>query len=94
MFCFNIWCGVYKPDIVNKSSYTFCWSGGIASAGNLKDSYIGPVRAFRPRAPLVRFRGKADLSYSSFQCPLMIHSRHVEGAPIRYFSKMVWPRAW
>ena len=30
MFCFNIWCGVYKPDIVNKSSYTVCWSGVIS----------------------------------------------------------------
>ena len=30
MFCFNIWCGVYKPDIVNKSSYTVCWSGVVS----------------------------------------------------------------
>jgi hypothetical protein len=30
MFCFNIRCGVYKPDIVNKSSYTVCWSGVVS----------------------------------------------------------------
>ena len=30
MLCFNIWCGIYKPDIVNKSSYTVCWSGVIS----------------------------------------------------------------
>jgi len=30
MFCFNIWCGVYKPDIVNASSYTVCWSGVVS----------------------------------------------------------------
>ena len=30
MLCFNIWCGIYKPDIVNKSSYTVCWSGVVS----------------------------------------------------------------
>jgi hypothetical protein len=30
MFCFNIWCGIYKPDIVTKSSYTVCWSGVVS----------------------------------------------------------------
>jgi len=30
MFCFNIWCGVYKPDIVNASSHTVCWSGVVS----------------------------------------------------------------
>jgi hypothetical protein len=31
MFCLGIRCGIYKPDIVNASSYTVCWHGrGIA----------------------------------------------------------------
>jgi len=30
MFCFNVWCGIYKPDIVNKSSDTVCWSGVVS----------------------------------------------------------------
>ncbi len=30
MLCFNIWCGIYKPDIVKKSSYTVCWSGVVS----------------------------------------------------------------
>jgi len=30
MLCFNVWCGIYKPDIVTKSSDTTCWSGVIS----------------------------------------------------------------
>ena len=30
MLCFNTWCGIYKPDIVKKSSYTMCWSGVVS----------------------------------------------------------------
>ena len=30
MLCFNVWCGIYKPDIVKKSSYTTCWSGVVS----------------------------------------------------------------
>ena len=30
MLCFNVWCGIYKPDIVKKSSYTMCWSGVVS----------------------------------------------------------------
>jgi hypothetical protein len=31
MFCLDsIWCGIYKPDIVTKSSYTVCWHGVIS----------------------------------------------------------------
>ena len=52
MLCFNIWCGIYKPDIVKKSSYTsagrawyrpMCVRPGPSSAGNLNDSCIGQV---------------------------------------------------
>lgn len=30
MLCFNVWCGIYRPDIVTKSSYTTCWSGVVS----------------------------------------------------------------
>ena len=31
MFCLDsIWCGIYKPDIVTKSSYTVCWHGVVS----------------------------------------------------------------
>lgn len=30
MLCFNVWCGIYKPDIVKKTSYTTCWSGVVS----------------------------------------------------------------
>jgi hypothetical protein len=30
MLCFNVWCGIYKPDIVKSSSYTTCWSGVVS----------------------------------------------------------------
>lgn len=30
MLCFNVWCGIYKPDIVKRSSYTTCWSGVVS----------------------------------------------------------------
>src|SRR5262249_16415001 len=30
MFRFNIWCGVYKPEIVNKSLYGVCGSGVVS----------------------------------------------------------------
>src|SRR5215469_3513575 len=29
-FCFGINCGIYRPDIVNKSSYTVCWHGVVS----------------------------------------------------------------
>ena len=30
MLCFNIWCGIYKPDIVNARSHTICWHGVVS----------------------------------------------------------------
>ena len=30
MFCLGIQCGIYKPDIVNASSYTVCWYGVVS----------------------------------------------------------------
>ena len=30
MFCLGIQCGIYKPDIVNASSYTVCWHGVVS----------------------------------------------------------------
>lgn len=30
MLCFNVWCGIYKPDIVKRRSYTMCWSGVVS----------------------------------------------------------------
>jgi len=30
MLCFNLWCGIYKPDIVTKTSDTTCWSGVVS----------------------------------------------------------------
>jgi hypothetical protein len=30
MFCLGIRCGIYKPDIVNASSYTVCWHGVVS----------------------------------------------------------------
>jgi hypothetical protein len=28
--CLGIRCGIYKPDIVNASSYTVCWHGVVS----------------------------------------------------------------
>lgn len=30
MLCFNVWCGIYKPDIVTRTSHTMCWSGVVS----------------------------------------------------------------
>jgi hypothetical protein len=30
MFCLGIRCGIYKPDVVNASSYTVCWHGVVS----------------------------------------------------------------
>jgi hypothetical protein len=29
-FCFGLNCGIYRPDIVTKSSYTICWHGVVS----------------------------------------------------------------